>query len=218
MRIGIVGAGRIGGMAARLFAAAGHEVALAHRGDPETLRAQVAALGPKARAATVDEAIDFGEVILLAIPWRSRGDLPAERLRGKLAIDAMNHYRPDFTFYDLGDSTSSEEVAKALPGARVVKAFNHLPAEEFARRGRPDDMLERRTAAFVAGDDQDAKRTVAGLLAQLGFAPVDTGTLREGGKLQQAGGPLSNQVLTGAEAEGILHGVRAGEGEEAPRP
>lgn len=217
MRIGILGSGQIGGTAARLLAAAGHEVALSHRGDPASLHDQVVALGPRGRAATIEEAIAFGEVIVLAIPWRSRGELPVDRLRGKIAIDAMNPYRPDFTLYDLGDSTSSEEVAKAFPGARLVKALNHLRADDLARRGRPDDMFERRTALFVAGDDQEAKRVVAGLVAQLGFAPVDTGTLREGGKLQAAGGPFYLQVLAGAEAEGILHGVRAGRA-AAPRP
>ncbi|HYD42617.1 MAG TPA: NADPH-dependent F420 reductase [Anaeromyxobacter sp.] len=219
MRIGILGTGQIGGTAARLFASAGHEVALAHRGGPESLRAQVAALGPKARAATVDEAIGFGEVILLAIPWRSRGELPAERLRGKIAIDAMNPYRPDFSLYDLGDSTSSEEVARTFPGARIVKALNHLKANDLARRGRPEEMFERRTALFVAGDDPEAKRTVAGLVAQLGFAPVDTGGLRDGGKLQGAGGPLYIHLFAGAEAEGMVHGLRAGApaGSEQPR-
>lgn len=217
MRIGILGSGQIGGTAARLLTAAGHEVALAHRGGPESLREQVAALGAKARAATVEEAVDFGEVILLALPWRSRGELPAERLRGKIVVDATNPYRPDFSLHDLGDSTSSEEVAKTLPGARLVKALNHLKAVDLAGRGRPDDMFERRTALFLAGDDQDAKRVVGGLLAQLGFAPVDTGGLREGGKLQGAGGPLYLHVLAGAEAEGLLHGNRARAQDAPPR-
>lgn len=217
MRIGILGSGHIGGTAARLLVGAGHEVVLARRSGPEALREQVAALGPRARAATVEEAADLGEVILLAIPWRDRGALPAERLRGKIAIDAMNPYRPDGSLDDLGDSTSSEEVAKALPGARLVKALNHLRADDLARRGRPEDPFERRTALFVAGDDQDAKRTVAGLVAQLGFAPVDTGTLREGGRLQGAGGPLYLQVMAGAEAEGMLHGVGVGAGAGAAR-
>ena len=218
MRIGILGSGQIGGTAARLFSEAGHAVALAHRGAPESLRAQVAALGPRARAATVEEAIDFGEVILLAIPWRSRGELPADRLRGKIVIDATNPYRPDYSLYDLGESTSSEEVARTFPGARIVKALNHLKADDLARRGRPDDMFERRTALFLAGDDPDAKRTVAGLVAQLGFAPVDSGGLRDGGRLQGAGGPLYIHVLAGAEAEGILHGAREGAraGTESP--
>lgn len=218
MRIGILGSGHIGGTAARLLAGAGHEIALAHAGGPDSLRDLVAALGPKARACTVADAAAFGEVVLLAIPWRSRDTLPLDRLGGKLVVDAMNPYRPDYTLYDLGDSTSSEEVARLLPEARVVKAFNHLRAGDLASRGNPDLPVEQRTALFLAGDDADAKRTVAGLVAQLGFAPVDTGSLREGGRLQQAGGPLYIRVFAGAEAEGLLRaGREAGAAPTSPQ-
>lgn len=209
MRVGIIGSGNIGGTAARLLAAAGHEVALSHAGGPESLREQVAALGARARAVTVEQAADFGEVVVLAIPWRSRGDLPSDRLRGKIAVDAMNPYRPDGTPYDLGGSTSSEEVARALPGARLVKTLNHLRARDLATRGAPDRPVELRTALFLAGDDQEAKAVVAGLVDDVGFAPVDTGGLRAGGLLQQAGGPLYLRVMTGAEARDALRGGAA---------
>lgn len=216
MRIGIIGSGHIGGTAARLLAAAGHEVALSHASGPESLRDEVAALGPRAQAATIEEAADFGDVILLAIPWRARGDLPAARLRGKIVVDAMNPYRPDFTLYDLGDSTSSEEVAKALPGARVVKAFNHLHARDLASRGSPDLPVEDRPALFIAGDDPAAKTLVATLVDEIGFAPVDTGSLREGGRLQQAGGPLYTRLLEGRDA--VEEVRRALEGGAAAQP
>jgi predicted dinucleotide-binding enzyme len=212
MRIGIIGSGHIGGAAARLFVAAGHEVALAHASGPESLRDQVEALGARARAVTVEQAAEFGQVVLLAIPWRSRGDLPADRLRGKVVVDAMNPYRPDFALYDLGDSTSSEEVAKALPGARLVKALNHLFANDLASRGRTDGPVQERTALFLAGDDQEAKQIVARLAEDIGFAPVDSGSLRDGGRLQQAGGPLYTRVMTGADAEAVLHRYEAGSG------
>ena len=208
MRIGIIGSGHIGGTLARLLVAAGHEVALAHASGPTSLRPQVEALGTRARAATVEEAADFGQVILLAIPWVNRGDLPAARLRGKVVVDAMNPYRPDFTLYDLGDSTSSEEVAKALPEARLVKAFNALHARDLATRGDPDLPIDERTAIFVAGDDQDAKTVVAQLVDDIGFAPVDTGSLRDGGRLQQAGGPLYTRVLTAGDARVLLRAPR----------
>lgn len=207
MRIGIIGSGHIGGTAARLLAAAGHEVALAHASGPESLREQVAALGPRARAVTVEEAARFGDAVVLAIPWRSRGELPAALLRGKIAVDAMNPYRPDFTLYDLGGSTSSEEVAKTLPGARLVKALNHLPAKDLATRGAPDRPADERTALFLAGDDRDAKLLVGRLVDEIGFAPVDTGPLRDGGRLQQAGGPLYLRSLTGRDARTALRGV-----------
>ena len=216
MRIGIIGSGKIGGSAAKLFTEAGHEVALSHAGGPGSLRDQVAALGPLAQATTVDEAAEVGEVVLLAIPWRSRADLPAGLLRGKIVVDAMNPYRPDLSLYDLGDSTSSEEVAKALPAARLVKAFNHLYAHDLATRGEPGRLpIEARTAMFVAGDHAEAKLVVATLVQDLGFAPVDTGSLRDGGRLFQAGGPLYARVLSGAEARAA---IRRGEGSRGATP
>jgi 8-hydroxy-5-deazaflavin:NADPH oxidoreductase len=218
MRIGIIGSGNIGGTAAKLFMLARHEVALSHASGPESLRDDVAALGPRARAATIEEAIDFGDVVLLAIPWRSRGDLPAARLRGKIVIDAMNPYKPDRSLYDLGSSTSSEEVAKALPGARLVKAFNHLFARDLATRGAPERPLDQRTALLIAGDDADAKGVVSQLATDIGFAPVDTGSLRDGGRVQQAGGPLYARVLSGAEARAALRRGEEARGAGAPEP
>ncbi len=215
MRIGILGSGHIGGAAARLFAEAGHEVALSHSGSPDTLREQVAALGPNARATTVRDAAAFGEVVVLAIPWRSRADLPAQQLQGKIVIDAMNHYRPDMGLYDLAGSSSSEEVAKVLPGARLVKAMNSLPADDLLHRGRPGVPMHERVVMPLAGDDSEAKAVVARLMAELGFAPLDTGLLRTGGVLQQpGGGPLSGKSLTLAEAEAALQRA-AVEGEAA---
>jgi predicted dinucleotide-binding enzyme len=110
---------------------------------------------------------------------------------------------------DLGD-------ARAIPGARLVKAFNTLPAADLARRGRTDLPVEERTAIPVAGDDADAKRLVAGLVLEVGFAPVDSGTLREGGRLQQPGGPLYARLVNGADAAAALRSAALGP--EEPRP
>ncbi len=217
MKIGIIGSGNIGGTAARLFAAAGHEVALSHKGGPESLREQVAQLGEKARAMTVDEAAAFGDVVLLALPWRTREDLPAERLAGKIVIDATNPYRPDFSVYDLGDSSSSEEMLRAVPGARLVKAFNTLFSKDLASRGRPDLPLDERTALFLAGDDPQAREIVSRLVEEIGFAPVDTGGLRAGGRLQQPGSPLYARNLTGADARAALRAAQAGAGRSGER-
>ncbi len=218
MRVGIIGSGHIGGTAAKLFVEAGHEVALSHASGPESLRELVKELGPRARASTVKEAADFGDVVLLAVPWRNRQDLPASRLRGKVVIDAMNPYRPDRSLYDLGDSTSSEEVAKALPGARVVKAFNSLMAKDLAARGARDRPLDDRTVLLVAGDDEDAKFSVAQLVRDVGFTPVDTGSLRDGGRIQQAGGPLYLRVMTGSELRALLQERQAAARDAAARP
>lgn len=205
MKIGIIGAGHIGAAAAHLFVRAGHQVALSNSRGPASLDELVAELGPRAHATTPEEAARYGEVVLLAVPWRSPEALPSPAaVAGKVVIDAMNPYRPDFSLHDLGDSTSSEEVQKRLPGARLVKALNTIFYQHLEERGRPDAPLDERHAIFLAGDDAEAKSVVARLIEQIGFVPVDTGSLREGGRRQQPGTPLYNQILTGAEARARL--------------
>jgi 8-hydroxy-5-deazaflavin:NADPH oxidoreductase len=205
MKIGILGAGRIGATAARLFVAAGHQVAISNSRGPESLRALAAELGPQARSASVVEASVFGEAVLLAVPWHRADALPSSGLlRGKIVIDAMNPYKGEGGFYDLGDSTSSEEVLKRLPGSRLVKAFNTIYYEHLATRGRKDLPVEERHAIYLASDDLPAKATVAGLIESVGFAPVDTGSLREGGRLQQPDSPIYNQTFTAREARAFF--------------
>jgi len=205
MKIGIIGAGKIGATAARLFIHAGHEIAICNSRGPDSLHDLVTLLGPRAHAMTVDEAARFGDVILLAVPWRSPEALPRpETVAGKIVIDAMNPYKPDFTIYDLGDSTSSEETAKRLPGARLVKAFNTIYYQHLSDRGRRDLPVDERNAIFVAGDDQEAKSAVMQLIEEIGFAPVDTGSLREGGRKQQPDSAIYNRPMTGLEAKDAL--------------
>jgi 8-hydroxy-5-deazaflavin:NADPH oxidoreductase len=205
MKVGVLGSGRIGAVAARLFVVAGHEVAIANSRGPESLQALVQALGPRAHAMTVTDAVRFGDVVLLAVPWHLEAALaPAEVLRNKIVIDAMNPYDPAGGFFDLGGSTSSEIVLRRMPGARLVKAFNTIYYEHLATRGRKDLPLQDRHAIYIAGDDQDAKEIVAGLIRDIGFAPVDTGGLREGGRLQEPDSPIYNETYTSREAQKIL--------------
>lgn len=205
MQIGILGSGRIGATAARLFIAAGHEVAISNSRGPESLRELVAGLGPKAHATTIDDAARFGEVVLLAVPWHREDAQPRpELLRDKIVIDAMNPYRPEGGFFDLGDSTSSEIVLQRLPGARLIKAFNTIYYEHLATRGRKDLPVQERHAIYVAGDDAKAKEAVSRLIEELGFAPVDTGSLREGGRLQQPDSLIYNQTYTAREARAFF--------------
>jgi predicted dinucleotide-binding enzyme len=139
MKIGIIGAGHIGGTAARLFVDAGHQVAIGNSRGPDTLQDLITDLGENARAATPAEAAQFGEVVLVAIPLKDYTSLPADELRGKIVIDAMNYYPGrdgQFAQLDSGESTSSELVAAQLPGARVVKAFNTIWFEHLKAQGR----------------------------------------------------------------------------------
>ena len=210
MKIGIVGAGMIGGTAARLFAEAGHEVTVSNSRGPKSLRDLVGELGENARAMGVDEAASWADVVLLAVPWRTPEALPEpDTVAGKIVIDAMNPYRESGGVYELGDSSSSEETARRLPGARLVKAFNTIYYQHLATLGRTDLPVEERHAIFLAGDDEDAKTVVASLIEEIGFAPVNTGTLREGGRRQQPNTPIYNRPMSGREAREILKAAGA---------
>jgi predicted dinucleotide-binding enzyme len=210
MKIAIIGSGRIGAAAARLFVAAGHEVALANSRGPESLRTLIAELGPRAHALNKEDAARFGEVILLAVPWHIEEALPApELLRDKIVIDAMNPYNPGGGFFELGTSTSSEIVLLRMPGARLVKAFNTIYYEHLATRGHRDLPLEDRHAIYLAGDDAEAKQIVARLISEIGFGPVDTGSLRDGGRLQQPDSPIYNQTYTAREARAVMASLAA---------
>lgn len=210
MRIGIVGAGNIGANAARLFVNAGHEVALSNSRGPETLKDVVAELGGRARALTVEEAAQFGDVVLVSIPFGKYRALPAEAFRGRVVIDSNNYY-PNrdgrIAELDRGETTSSEMLAAYLPGARVVKGFNTIWFEHLKTQGDRGLPLAERRVILIAGDDAEAKKTVAGLIEEIGFAAVDTGALGEGGRRQQPDSPVYNKTLTPAEAESILAGA-----------
>jgi predicted dinucleotide-binding enzyme len=202
MKIGIIGAGNIGGTAARLFVDAGHEVAIANSRGPETLRDLVADLGPKARAVTPAEAARFGEVVLVAVPLKDYTSLPVDELRGRIVIDAMNYYPGrdgQYAQLDSGERASSELVAAQLPGARVVKAFNTIWFEHLKTQGRKNAPLEQRRVIFVFGDDAEAKRIVSGLIEEIGFGAYDMGTLKES-QHQQPDTPVYNKDMTVAEA------------------
>ncbi len=205
MKIGIIGSGNIGGTVARLFTAAGRGVALSNSRGPESLKSLVSSIGGNARATTVEEAIAFGDVVLLALPWRDRQKLPpAERFAGKIVIDATNPYTAEGGLFDLGASSSSEEIARQLPGARVVKAFNTIYYRHLASRGRTDLEISERHPIFVAGDDKEAKAVVSRLITEIGFAPVDTGSLAQGGRRQQPGSDIYNEPMNAAQAQKIL--------------
>jgi len=200
MKIGLIGAGMIGGTLAHLIAPLGHEVAVSNSRGPESLQPMLDELGPTAYAMTVEEAARWADLVILAVPWRSPEALPSpEAVNEKVVVDAMNPYRAWGGTYDLGDSTSSEETRKRLPGARLVKAFNTIYFRHLATEGRTDLPEDDRRAIFVASDDPAAKSTVAALIRQLGFAAVDAGTLHDGRHLEP-GSPVYNQQMSAREA------------------
>jgi 8-hydroxy-5-deazaflavin:NADPH oxidoreductase len=197
MKIGIIGSGNIGGTAAQLFADAGHQVAISNSRGPQSLNDFEKSSDSNIKAMTIEEAIAFGDVILLAIPWIKRQELPSSGLlNGKIVIDAMNPYSENFEVMNLEPSSSSEEVAKQLKGARMVKAFNTMYYQHLKTKGNTKLPKENRVVLFVAGDDAQAKSIVSKLIDEMGFTPVDTGTLREGGRKQQPGSEIYNNPMT----------------------
>jgi predicted dinucleotide-binding enzyme len=182
MKIGIIGSGNVGGTLGTRWAQAGHQVTFASR-KPESkeMRELLANAGPNARAGTVADATQE-ELLLVATPWpnteealRSAGDLS-----GKILIDATNPLL-NLDALDLGTTTSGgEKVAQWARGARVVKAFNTVGNNIMA-----DPAFDgRRPVLFYCGDDKAAKQTVAPLIAELGFDPIDAGPLSQARTLE----------------------------------
>ncbi len=186
-----IGAGTIGQAVSRHVLNAGNDIILSNSRGPNTLTTLAAELGPRASVASVADAA-AAEMVLLAVPWDNVSDAVAglPDWGGRILIDATNQFsltRGEPA--DLGEQTGSEWVASLVPGARVIKAFNTLYARYIAPDPRHDDG---RQVLFYAGDDAEAKTAFHELFESVGFAPVDVGRLREGGRLMQVGGgPLS---------------------------
>ncbi|ROS72234.1 hypothetical protein EDF24_3494 [Curtobacterium sp. PhB130] len=185
--IGIIGAGNIGSQLARLAVRNGYDVAIANSRGPETLQDLVSELGEHARAVTRDEAAAAGDLVVVTTPLAAIETIPVEPLVGKVVIDTNNYYpQRDGHIAALDDetTTTAELLQDHLPGAKVVKAFNHIAAADLTTAGSPRGT-EGRRALIVAGDAADAKRTVADLLDEFGFDAVDIGPLAEGWRIQR---------------------------------
>jgi len=185
--IGLIGAGHIGSQLARLALANGYDVVISNSRGPETLRDLVDELGPRARAATSTEAAAAGDVAVVTIPLKNYRAVPVAPLAGKVVIDTNNYYpQRDGQIPELDDetTTSSELLQAHLPSSKVVKAFNNIVSAQLTTDGTPAGAPNRR-ALPIAGDDADAKRTVAQLLDQFGFDALDVGPLAEGWRFQR---------------------------------
>ena len=178
MSYAIIGFGAVGQALARMFARKRIEVAVASRRQPEALAPQANAIGPTTVPKTLKDALE-ADIVMLAVPYWQHREVAKARAgwKGKIVIDVTN------TLDNLDSLPSSSVVAQALPGARLVKAFNHLPARVLAE----DPAINGgRRVVFLSSDDESATATVAALVEQLGYAPVNLGKIAEGGQLVQA--------------------------------
>jgi 8-hydroxy-5-deazaflavin:NADPH oxidoreductase len=177
MKYAIIGSGRIGTALARTFARKNIEVAIANSRGPGTLASLTDELGPSVVPQSIQDA-SKAELIFLAVPFSAHKDVAKQfkQWNGKIVVDLTNafHVAPE----ELGGLLSSEAVSQAFAGARLVKAFNHLPA---AQLGTNPSLEGQRQAVFVSSNDANASAAVASLATQLGFAPIELGRLDKGG-------------------------------------
>jgi 8-hydroxy-5-deazaflavin:NADPH oxidoreductase len=216
--IGIIGSGMIGSTVAKLAVDAGHDVVLSNSRGPDTLNELVGELGPRARAATRDEAAALGELVLVSIPIKAYPTLTDLSVDGTIIMDTGNYYPgrdglvPEL---DAKTLTESEYLVRYLPGAELVKVFNNIFYKHLLNLARPAGATDR-SALPVAGDSPIAKAAVAEFLESIGYEVVDEGPLPDGWR-QQPGTPVygtpygafDNEHGTPADAGAIREALAA---------
>jgi predicted dinucleotide-binding enzyme len=210
MRIGIIGAGRIGGNAARLLATAGHEVKLSFARDPSKLEALANEIGERASTGSPAEAASFGEVVVFSVPWSTIDDALAQAgsLEGKIVVDTTNQFGSGPM--PAAGQTAAQFNAARMPGARYTKSFNTLTsAFQAAAAGRSGP---ERVVLFLCGDDGEAKRVAAGLIEDAGFAPVDVGGTADATVMEapRRDGAVYGEEYRLPDAEAVVEAVHAG--------
>ena len=206
MKIGIVGSGKIGGVVGKLWAQAGHEVLFSSR-HPEKLARLVAEVGPNASRGTIEGALEFGEVILLSIPYGSVeqfGRTHAARLKGKIIVETGNPY-PERDG-PIGEEVRSSGIgtgvwsARWLPGSRLVRGFNSVWDQTLAREAH---RAGPRIGVPLASDDPEAVEVVAGLVRDAGFDPVVVGPLSRAREFD-VGTPVYDSNMSGPDVRRAL--------------
>jgi predicted dinucleotide-binding enzyme len=201
VRIGIIGTDDLGVALAELWARAGHQIVIAATPTDPPSDELVDRLSERfVEIAPADDAARAAEVVVLTGPFAREETLPSPvTVVGKVLIDAMNA-RPE----DGVGPSSSDVTAERFPQARVVKALNTLPPEVLRDESRRSEPREQRLAVVLSGDDARAKARVSTLIEEIGFAPVDAGSLSHGGELQQPGSEIFGKAMLPAEARVAL--------------
>jgi len=185
--VGIIGAGHIGSTLATGLVARGYDVVIANSRGPESLAGLVESLGGKARAATAAEAAQAADWAIVTVPLKALDDIPAAPLSGKTVLDTCNYYwERDGRIPALDEkrTTTSQLVQDHLPGATVVKAFNHIRSDQILTDGTPRGTQNRRALA-TAGDDPDAVAFVTALYDEFGYDTVNIGPLSESWRVER---------------------------------
>jgi len=204
--IGFLGAGRLAQMLAPKAAKAGWKVILSNSRGPDTLSELVAGIDGDVTSATPADMVAASDVVILAIRWPQIAEATAGiDWSGKVVVDATNNRlgpKPE-DFIDIGGVRSSDIVAGHVPGASLVKAFNHEPIPVFGQSLPPQDDAK---VLFLAGSDEQANALVAQFIRDLGAEPIDLGPIDQGGMLIAMGGPLTNKfkLFTKTDAEAAI--------------
>jgi predicted dinucleotide-binding enzyme len=192
-KIGVIGSGRLGGAVGTIFAKAGYKVMFSSR-HPEELKDLVASAGPNASAGTVQQAVAFGNVILMAVPYKALPEVGRENaagLKGKIVLDACNPIpsRDGEIATWAREKGAGLASAELLPGARIVRAFNAIG---YARMGAAHEQKGERIGMPIAGDDAKAIEIASRLIREIGYEPVLIGGLAMG-KYLMPGTPLAGE-------------------------
>lgn len=203
MKIGIIGAGRLGQALATRLVAAGHAVMISNSRGREAVLDTARALGCEAGSAA--DAAAFGDVVVVSVPLKAFADLPADAIGSRIVIDTCNYYpgrdgpHPQF---EGGGETTTGHLRKALPRARIAKAFNSVLAPHLAKGGMPVPGGDRH-ALPIAGDDPEAVSVAGRLVEDAGFAVVMAGPVAESWRFERAR-PGYCRVLGAAELRRVL--------------
>ena len=184
---GIIGAGHIGSQVARAVLGLGHDVVIANSRGPETLTDLIDELGPRARAATAQDAAAAAEVAVVTVPLKAISGVPVQPLAGKIVLDTCNYYWErdgHIPALDEGETTTSGMVQQHLPTAKVVKAFNSIAAAQITTDGTPPGTPDRRALA-TSSDYPEAVQFVTDLYDALGFDTVDVSPLSESWRIER---------------------------------